>query len=346
MPLDEPPSKRPRLFEPDGFTSATPRRPQLRPAVFENAFPLQMFKPQAVTPKKPLIQARFSAPPRFLPPDASVAPSPSKRRIDSASRIPLAKKIPTTSKVTLPVTTPKKPLSTSVVTPVKNAFAFNQLSNKKPGSSGGLKTTPAFTLETPKKRPMTPVRPPPPQFLEAAAANPPRQKERTTISSTRIATVMDPSTEAGSLEVTTLFMDRLGYKGLVGPEPVRGLEVSPEKGSRRARKFVRGGMAEYTKAFYSRQETTDSLWQTELQSLSNTKPDLRVHSPEILTRTPQSVLVKGFIRQRSRGDQKETRVMLPLVAEPALRTANGLEVFQPWSAIGDVIFCTRYRIMK
>lgn len=50
---------------------------------------------------------------------------------------------------------------------------------------------------------------------------------------------MDPSTEAGSLEVTTLFMDRLGYKGLVGPEPVRGLEVSPEKGSRRARKFAR-----------------------------------------------------------------------------------------------------------
>jgi hypothetical protein len=50
---------------------------------------------------------------------------------------------------------------------------------------------------------------------------------------------MDPSTEAGNLEVTTLFLDRFGYKGIAGPEPVRGLEVSPEKGSRRARKFVR-----------------------------------------------------------------------------------------------------------
>lgn len=147
------------------------------------------------------------------------------------------------------------------------------------------------------------------------------------------------------MEVTTLFMDRLGYKGLVGPEPLRGVEVSPEKGSRRPRKFVRGGMAEHTKTFYSRQETSDSLWQTELQSLPNTKPDLRIHSPEILTTTPQSVLLKGILRQRGR-DDKETRVMLPLIVEPSLRTANGVEVFQPWSTIGNVIFCTRYRIMK
>lgn len=86
---------------------------------------------------------------------------------------------------------------------------------------------------------MTPVKHPPPQLLEAAMANSPRPQARTTISGTRIATTMDPSTEAGNLEVTTLFMDRLGYKGLAGPEPVRGLEVSPEKGSRRARKFVK-----------------------------------------------------------------------------------------------------------
>jgi hypothetical protein len=142
------------------------------------------------------------------------------------------------SKATLHVTTPKKPLSTSAVTPVKHAFAFNQLSNKKPISNGGLKTTPAFKLETPGKRSMTPVKPPP-QLLEAAAANSPRPKERTTISNTRIATTMDPSTEAGSLEVTTLFLERFGYKGIAGPEPVRGLEVSPEKGSRRGRKFAR-----------------------------------------------------------------------------------------------------------
>ncbi|KAF9645658.1 hypothetical protein BDM02DRAFT_3271567 [Thelephora ganbajun] len=204
---------------------------------------------------------------------------------------------------------------------------------------------PAFTLETPSKRPMTPVKPPVTQLLEAVTANSPRPKGRTTISSTRIATAMDPSTEAGNLEVTTLFMDRFGYKGLAGPEPMRGLEVSPEKGSRRARKFVRGGMAEHTKTFYSRQETSDSLWQTELQSLPNAKPDLRIHSTEILTTTPQSVLLKGAIRQRGCGDQ-ETRVMLPLVVEPSLRIANGVEVFQPWSTIGDVIFCTRYRIMK
>lgn len=163
------------------------------------------------------------------------------------------------------------------------------------------------------------------------------------------------------MEVTTLFMDRLGYKGLVGPEPLRGVEVSPEKGSRRPRKFVRyvlfhgkkrlaqetarGSMAEHTKTFYSRQETSDSLWQTELQSLPNAKPDLRIHSPEILTTTPQSVLLKGILRQRGRNDL-ETRVMLPLISESSLRTAGGVEVFQPWSTIGDVIFCTRYRIMK
>lgn len=105
-------------------------------------------------------------------------------------------------------------------------------------------------------------------------------------------------------------------------------------------------MAEHTKTFYSRQETSDSLWQTELQSLPNTKPDLRVHSIEILTKTPQSVLLRGVVRQRGRGEQKETRVMLPSVVEPPLRTAKGVEVFQPWSTIGDVIFCTRYRIMK
>lgn len=175
---------------------------------------------------------------------------------------------------------------------------------------------------------------------------------------------MDPSTEAGNLEVTTLFMDRFGYKGLAGPEPVRGLEVSPEKGSRRARKFVRwvflrlgfspataegafrGGMAEHAKTFYSRQETSDSLWLTELQSLSNTKPDLRIQSTEILTTTPQSVLLKGTIRQRGRSDRKEVRVMLPSVVEPFLRSAKGVEIFQPWSTIEDVIFCTRYRIMK
>jgi len=105
-------------------------------------------------------------------------------------------------------------------------------------------------------------------------------------------------------------------------------------------------MAEHTKTFYSRQETSDSLWQTELQSLPNTKPDLRIHSIETLTTTPQSVLLKGVIRQRGRGEQKEVRLMLPSVVEPTLRTAKGVEVFQPWSAIGDVIFCTRYRIMK
>lgn len=105
-------------------------------------------------------------------------------------------------------------------------------------------------------------------------------------------------------------------------------------------------MAEYAKTFYSRQETSDSLWQTELQSLSNTKPDLRIHTTEILTTTPQSVLLKGVIRQRGRGDRKETRAMLPSAVEPSLRAAKGVEVFQPWSAIGDVIFCTRYRIMK
>lgn len=189
-----------------------------------------------MTPKKPLVQARVSAPPRFLPP---VTPSPSKGRSESTSRIRLSENIPTTSRATLHYTTPKKPLSASTVTPVKHAFAFNQLSNKKPISNGGLKSAPAFALDTPVKRPMTPVKPPPPQLLEAARANSPRPRERTTISSTRIATTMDPSTEAGSLEVTTLFMDRFGYKGIAGPEPVRGLEVSPEKGSRRARKFVR-----------------------------------------------------------------------------------------------------------
>jgi hypothetical protein len=105
-------------------------------------------------------------------------------------------------------------------------------------------------------------------------------------------------------------------------------------------------MAEHAKTFYSRQETSDSLWQTELQSLSNTKPDLRIHSPEILTTTPQSVLLKGVAHQRGRDDQREVRVMLPLVSGPSLRTAEGVEVFRPWSVIGDAIFCTRYRIMK
>jgi len=106
-------------------------------------------------------------------------------------------------------------------------------------------------------------------------------------------------------------------------------------------------MAEQAKIYYSRQQTSDSLWQTELQSLSNTKPDLRLDSPEILTTTPQSVLIKGLIRHRGRGgDHKESLVMLPSVVEPSLRTAKGVEVFQPWSTIGDIIFCTRYRIMK
>ena len=105
-------------------------------------------------------------------------------------------------------------------------------------------------------------------------------------------------------------------------------------------------MAEHAKTYLSRQETSDSLWQTELQSLSNTKPDLRLHSTEIVTTTPQSVLIKGLIRQRGRGGDKETQVMLPSVVEPSLRTAKGVEVFQPWSTIGDIVFCTRYRIMK
>lgn len=105
-------------------------------------------------------------------------------------------------------------------------------------------------------------------------------------------------------------------------------------------------MAEHTKTFYSRQETSDSLWQTELQSLPNTKPDLRVHSVEILTTTPHSVLLRGVIRQRGHGEPKETRVMLPSVVEHSLRTAKAVDVFQPWSEIGEVIFCTRYRVMK
>lgn len=105
-------------------------------------------------------------------------------------------------------------------------------------------------------------------------------------------------------------------------------------------------MAEHAKVFYSRQETSDSLWQTELQSLSKTKPDLRIHSIEILTATPQSVLLKGVVRRRGHGGQEETRVMLPSVVEPSVRTAKGVEVFRPWSTIGDVIFCTRYHIMK
>ena len=192
-----------------------------------------------MTPKKPIVQARVTVPPRFLLPDTPVTPPPAKSRSESTSRTRLSENIPTTSKATLHATTPKKPLSVPVVTPVKHAFAFNQPPGKKPISNAALKTTPAFTLETPGKRPMTPVKPPPPRLLEAATANSPRQRERTTISNTRIATTMDPSTEAGSLEVTTLFMDRFGYKGLAGPEPVRGLEVSPEKGLRRARKFVR-----------------------------------------------------------------------------------------------------------
>ena len=105
-------------------------------------------------------------------------------------------------------------------------------------------------------------------------------------------------------------------------------------------------MAEHAKTFYSRQETSTSLWQTELRSLSNSRPDLRIDSLEILTTTPQSVLLKGVIRRRGRGDREETRVMLPLTAEHSLCTAQGVEVFQPWSTIGDVIFCSRYRMMK
>jgi len=106
-------------------------------------------------------------------------------------------------------------------------------------------------------------------------------------------------------------------------------------------------MAQHAKTYLSRQETSDSLWQTELQSLSNTKPDLRLHSTEIVTTTPQSVLIKGLVRQSGRGgDQKETQVMLPAIVKPSLHTAKGVEVFQPWSTIGDIIFCTRYRIMK
>lgn len=105
-------------------------------------------------------------------------------------------------------------------------------------------------------------------------------------------------------------------------------------------------MAEHTKTFYSRQETSNSLWQTELQSLSKTKPDLRIHSLKILTTTAQSVLLKGIIRRRGCDHQEETRVMLPLVVESSLRTASGVEVFQPWSTIGDVVFCTRYRVIK
>lgn len=107
----------------------------------------------------------------------------------------------------------------------------------------------------------------------------------------------------------------------------------------------RGGTAEHAKTYYSRQETSDSLWQTELQSTPNTKPDLRIYSTEILTTTLQSVLLKGVIRQRGRGEQ-ETRVMLPSVVEHSIRTAKGVEIFQPWSAVGDVIFSTRYRVMK
>ena len=38
--------------------------------------------------------------------------------------------------------------------------------------------------------------------------------------------------------------------------------------------------------------------------------------------------------------------MLPAIVKPSLHTAKGVEVFQPWSTIGDIIFCTRYRIMK
>jgi hypothetical protein len=107
-------------------------------------------------------------------------------------------------------------------------------------------------------------------------------------------------------------------------------------------------MAEHAKTFYSRQETSDSLWQTELRSLSNPKPDLRIRSLEILTTTAQSILLKGVVvRRRGRdGDEEETRVMLPLVVEPSLRTATGVEVFKPWSTVGDVIFCTRYSMMK
>lgn len=105
-------------------------------------------------------------------------------------------------------------------------------------------------------------------------------------------------------------------------------------------------MAEHVKTFYSRQATSNSLWRTELQSLPKAKPNLRIHSLEILTTTPQSVLLKGVIRRRGLGDQEETRVMLPSIVGPSLCTANGVEVFQPWSTIGDVIFCTRYRIMK
>ena len=48
----------------------------------------------------------------------------------------------------------------------------------------------------------------------------------------------------------------------------------------------KGGIAEHAKTYLSRQETSDSLWQTQLQSLSNTKPDLRLPSTEIVTTTP------------------------------------------------------------
>ena len=155
----------------------------------------------------------------------------------------------------------------------------------------------------------------------------------------------------------------MGTRGSLGLNLYEGWKLAPRRGQeglesssgkcpqyeflpRLLRGIYRGGMAEQAKTFYSRQETSDSLWQTELQSLSNTKPDLRIQSIEVLTTTPQSVLLKGVSRQRGSGDQKETRVMLPLVIEPSLRTAKGVEIFQPWSAIGNVIFCTRYRIMK
>ncbi|KAF5388843.1 hypothetical protein D9757_005660 [Collybiopsis confluens] len=270
---------------PDGFTTSKPssRTSKTTIPAFQSAFD----KPKKLEMRKRtdgtfLLDSQFIATRAPDEVSSDTSSTPRKSTLRSGMRIPSAKKfaLPTSNTGIAQLSTSdsstSQPISGYVPSKLKVPIPVDWAT--KNVTKPPLKSLVPPRLPPPKSPiagkkslpPKLPLQPPPP---------PP--KALRTIGTTRVALATDISTENGTAEIASLFLQ--GSSEMEIPDLVRsGLEQSPQKGYSTVQgpRFIRNGLAAQAAALLSRRKTSLALWTTEFSALARfPKADLilRVH---------------------------------------------------------------------
>ncbi|KAI9068818.1 hypothetical protein FKP32DRAFT_1663556 [Trametes sanguinea] len=175
---------------------------------------------------------------------------------------------------------------------VSSPSAPNALPPKAAPKGSIQQFQPVLPPPPPSKDPprnLRPLQPPPPPAVGPRQPDPSKMK---TISTTRVAVAMDPSTEHGADELLGIYLEQqtANYLPKAERELQRGLGQSPEKASKsKSAKFVRGGLAERAQRIFAKHNTTLTLWYKDMelqaqrpQAHSRVAPDLSLRIVEVL----------------------------------------------------------------